>query len=199
LEFYLSGEAVALKRLVLAATTLDLVRQVEGKPVPLSIVTRESGGKRPSTLNLIVLFMTLYVTVTGGVFVPALQFLEGREQGTLRAFLVTPGRISEVLIARAVSGLLMALVLSFVALAVNLELPRGPGVILLPLAVSAILFTEIGLVLGLVLKDSRAAGGIALALQDLKVEMAVGLGLAAVLAVIIVLFGRRMETRLAAE
>jgi hypothetical protein len=193
-------------------------------------------------LNLIVLFMTLYVTVTGGVFVPALQFLEGREQGTLRAFLVTPGRISEVLIARAVSGLLMALVLSFVALAVNLELPRGPGVILLPLAVSAILFTEIGLVLGLVLKDSRAAGGIALALQvlnvgalfvsmgvawepwlgkliptywlagplfevtvknvalqDLKVEMAVGLGLAAVLAVIIVLFGRRMETRLAAE
>jgi ABC-2 type transport system permease protein len=157
LEFYLSGESLASHRVVLAVTTLDLVREVEGRtaPVEIEIVRTGDGEALPLSKRLVPL-LVLFPLIVAGVFLPSFSLVEERERKTLDAMLVTPVRLNEVLLAKAALGLLLSLLMAIVTLALNGALAGQPAGLLLALLVGAVMSVEIGLVYGAASRDTKS-------------------------------------------
>jgi ABC-2 type transport system permease protein len=243
LECYMCGETFTVKRIVLAATTILLVRRLEGRGPPVNVVLNTFGDEpamEVQTLGLVGL--TFFVFTAAAILVPALMLAEERHNGMLSAIIVTPARMSEVLVSRIVLGVLMAMAIPLLTLAVNAPSIPWSGALLATIAVAALMSTEMGVICGTVAKDVRAAIALATTAQILVLasmalqlhpnmppwfyrlipthwfgaplyavvvngasldevwpDLAAALGLAAVLAAIIVVLGRRMETKVAAE
>ena len=146
LPFYIGGESLASNRVILAVTTLDLVRAVEGRPVTVDVVVDDLGaGALPLSARLVPL-LVMYALVMAGVFLTAFGVVDEREKHTLEALLVTPARLSEVLCAKALLGFMIAVAMSLVTLALNGALGASPTGIVLCVVVGALVATSLGLV-----------------------------------------------------
>lgn len=156
LTFFLSGESLASNRIVLAVTAIDLIREVEGKATPVQVVLHTPGKKNVVPISeRLVPFILLFVLLVSGIFVPAFSLVSEREQGTLHALLVTPVRMSEVLLSKVVLGFLMGITMSYLTLALNGALGGEPLGMLLSLAVGAVMCIEIGLIYGTLAPDGK--------------------------------------------
>ncbi|MDZ4178852.1 MAG: ABC transporter permease [Coriobacteriia bacterium] len=160
LQFFIGGESYAANRIILTVTALDLVREVEGSEAPVEVVL-ESFGEEALPINLrLVPILVFYALVMAGVFVPASSLVEEKEQGTLMAMLVTPVKASEVLVSKWTFGVVLATVMSGVTLALNGALGSRPHEVLFVLLVGAVLVSMIGLLVGVVSKDSTVMFGL---------------------------------------
>jgi ABC-2 type transport system permease protein len=160
LQFFIGGESYAANRLVLTVTALDLMREVEGSEAPVEVVL-ESFGEEALPINLrLVPILVFYALVMAGVFVPASSLVEEKEQGTLMAMLVTPVKASEVLVSKWLFGVVLATVMSAVTLALNGALGNRPHEVLFVLLVGAVLVSMIGLLVGVLSKDSTVMFGL---------------------------------------
>jgi ABC-2 type transport system permease protein len=156
LDFFVSGESFPSNRVLLAATMIDLVRKVEDRAAPVEVeVERVGEGRMLPARKMHVLFSTAMVLSMGGIFLPALTLVEERERGTLSAVLMTPATISEVLVAKAVLGFLMATATAYLTVVLNSALPHEPSALLLTLAVAAIICVATGLIFGTFANNSQ--------------------------------------------
>jgi ABC-2 type transport system permease protein len=146
LPFYIGGESLASNRVMLAVTTLDLVRAIEGKPTPANVVVDDLGAATLSLSARLVPLIVMYALIMAGVFLTAFAVVDEREKRTLDALLVTPVRLSEVLLAKALLGFAVAVAMALVTLALNGVLGASPAGLLLSVAVAALVATAIGLV-----------------------------------------------------
>ena len=151
LEFWISGQSSASHKIILAMTTLDLIREVEGKPPPVQVVLHTTGenNKLPITARLIP-FMVLFSLLIAGVLVTAFGLVQEREDKTLEALLVTPIRFSEILAAKAGIGLILALLMSLLTLFLNNAIGSHLLMLCLVLFLAAFMAVEIGLIFGLI-------------------------------------------------
>lgn len=157
LAFTVAGESRAINRIVLSVTAIDLVRKVENRPDPVNVVLHTTGNRHQLSISKrLVPAIVLFVLIMAGLFVPAFNLVQEREQGTLHALLVTPVRMSEVLVAKALLGLVMALLMAYLTLALNGALAAEPVALLTSLAVAAIVCIEIGLIYGTIAKDAKS-------------------------------------------
>lgn len=156
-EFYISGQSARSDRAILAVTALDLVRQVEGSAplVDVALVSLGEGETLAISERLIPL-LVLLALVIAGVFLTSFTLVEERERHTLEALLVTPLTITEVLVSKAVLGLLLALAMAVVTLALNGALSAAPVALLLSLLAGAVMSVEIGLLYGTAAKDTKS-------------------------------------------
>ncbi len=123
-DFYISGESLSSNRLILSVTALDLVRQVEGTAPPVDVRIENFGNEGlPISVRLVPIIM-MYALFIAGAFVPASSLVEEKENGTLSALLVSPVRASEVLVAKAILGTILAFVMAFMTLFMNNALAR---------------------------------------------------------------------------
>jgi ABC-2 type transport system permease protein len=96
--------------------------------------------------------------------------VDEREKRTLDAVLVTPTRMSEVLTGKAVLGVLLALLMGLVSLALNDAFGGQPAAMVVFLLAGAVMMAEVGLILGCWARDSNTlfsaikGGGILIAL-----------------------------------
>lgn len=157
LEFYIGGESLASDRVILAVTTLDLVRAVEGKtpPVEVDLVHLGEGTLLPLAERLVPL-LVLMALLVAGVFLTSFSLVEERERGTLNAILVTPLTVSEVLTAKALLGLTLALVMAVVTLALSGVLTTVPLALLLGLLAGAVMSVQFGLIYGTAATDTKS-------------------------------------------
>ena len=156
LEFYIGGESLASNRIILAVTTLDIVRRVEGKAPPVEVEINTLGDEQALSIATRLLpLMVLLALFVAGLFVPAFGLVEEREKKTLTAVLVTPVRLSEVLIAKAALGFIMAVLVAYVTLMFNGALGSQPAALLIALLVAALMTVEFGLIYGTVAKDIK--------------------------------------------
>ncbi len=154
LELFVSGESLASNRLIIAVTTLDFVRDVEGTVPPVQVEVVDIGREAlPLSLRLVPIIM-MYALLVAGVFVPGSSLVDEKEKGTLSAVLVTPVRASEVLLSKALLGTLLAFVMAAVTLAMNRALGSRPFELVLVLFVAAGVSATLGLVAGEFAKDS---------------------------------------------
>jgi ABC-2 type transport system permease protein len=154
LELFVSGESLASNRLIIAVTTLDFVRDVEGTVPPVKVEVVDLGREAlPLSLRLVPIIM-MYALLVAGVFVPGSSLVDEKEKGTLSAVLVTPVRPSEVLLAKALLGTLLAFVMAAITLAMNRALGSRPLDLVLVLFVAAAVSATLGLVAGEFAKDS---------------------------------------------
>jgi len=153
LEFYVGGRSLASTRLVLAFTTLDLVRQVEGQAPPVEVEVVALGEEAlPMTVRLVPL-IAMYALVVAGVFLPAFSLADEREKRTLSALTVSPARLGEVVVAKGILGFGLAIPMAVVTLWINQALTGQWPALLAVLAVAGLLLVELGLVYGTVSKD----------------------------------------------
>ena len=241
LRLFISGESLVTNRIILAVTAIDLVREVEGRAAPVEVVLKSLGdGKALPISQLITLFIVIFVLLVAGIFVPAFMLVSERERGTLHAVLVTPVKMPEVLLARALLGFIMAIPMAYLTLALNGVLTVKPLALLATLAVAALICIEIGLIYGTVAKDAKTLftfiktlnifilgpaifyffpdwpqwiakifptywfidplyqiGLRGASLPDVWIDLAIALGIGALMVVPIVLLGRRMQVKLA--
>jgi ABC-2 type transport system permease protein len=156
LEFWIGGESLASTRIILAVTTLDLLRGLEEdvSPVDVQIITLGDHEGLSITARLIP-FMVLFALLVAGLFVPAFGLVEERENRTLNAVLVTPIRFSEVLTAKACVGWIFGVLMALVTLFLNKAL--GPHILALVLAlfIAGLMAVEFGLIYGMISKNTK--------------------------------------------
>lgn len=153
LEFYVGGESHASSRIVLAVTTLDLIREVEGKAPPVDVDLVELGAAaQPLTVRLIP-FVVMYALLIAGVFLPSFSLADEREKRTLEALVITPVRMSEVVLAKGILGFVLAIAMAFVTLWMNSALNAQPLALSVVLLIGGFMLVVIGLIYGTASKD----------------------------------------------
>jgi len=154
LEFYVSGASLASTRIILAVTTLDLVREIEGSEPPVTVVVTPVGNQDfvPISDRLLPT-MVIYAVMIAAIFLPAASLVDEREKRTLDAVLVTPTRMSDVLVGKGTFAVVLAVILGFVTLALNGALAAQPLTMTLILFIGSVMLMLMGLTLGLWAKD----------------------------------------------
>jgi ABC-2 type transport system permease protein len=155
LELFVGGESHVSERLLIAVTTIDLVRQVEGSapPVEVAIERLGNGELLPLTTRLVP-FCVIYALLGSGIFLTGLMFVEEKEKGTLSALRVAPLHLREVVLAKWVLGFVLAVMMSLITLALNGGFGGQALTVTLSVVVGAALAAEIGILLGIVAADS---------------------------------------------
>lgn len=156
LEFYVGGQSLASNRIILAVTTIDLVREIEGTPAPVEVDVVALGDEGLPIAVRMVPFIMMYALVVAAVFLPAFSIADEREKGTLDALIVTPVKLSEVITAKGILGVILALAMTIFTLFLNDALGAEPLALFVVLLIGSILCVEIGLIFGTVSKDSTA-------------------------------------------
>ena len=154
LEFWVGGESLASNRIILAITTLDLIRELEGKVPPVHVEIRTLGrdDALPISSRLIP-FMVLFSLLISGILVTSFGLVQEREGKTIDAVLVTPIRLSEVFAAKAGIGLILAVLTAFLTLILNGVMGSNLHVLLLGLFIAAMMAVELGLIFGAAVSD----------------------------------------------
>ncbi|MFU8891168.1 MAG: ABC transporter permease [Anaerosomatales bacterium] len=154
LQFYIGGESYASNRVILTVTALDAIRDLEGSAAPVDVEV-VSFGEAGLPINLrLVPIIVFYALALAGIFLPGSSLVEEKEHGTLNALLVTPVKVSEVLVSKWIFGVVLATVMSGVTLALNGALGPRPLDVLTVLVTGAILVATLGLLIGVLAKDS---------------------------------------------
>jgi ABC-2 type transport system permease protein len=157
LPLFVSGESLASDRVIVSVTTLDLVRAVEGRTAPVTVEVITTGDAPDTTLTeRMVPLLVLLAMLVSGVFVTSFSLVEERERRTLDALLVTPASLGDVLVAKGTLGLVLAVTMGAVTLALNGALRGSPPGLLLALLVGALMSVTIGLLYGVVSSDARS-------------------------------------------
>ena len=243
LNMYISGESLLVNRVVIAVTAIDLVRKVENKEAPVTVVLNSLAKNEVLPISKrLVPAIVLFVLIVAGIFIPAFNLVEEREHHTLDAILVTPVTITDILLSKAVFGFVMSLVMSILTLALNGALSAEPAGLILSLSIGAVICIEIGLIYGTVAKDAKSLYTLVktlnilfigpvifyifpnwpqwiaklfptywfidpiyqvalkgASLSDVWTDLAIACGVAVLLIVPIIFFGRRMRSKLAAS
>ena len=155
LQFFVGGESLASNRLILAVTTLDLIRSVEGSTPPVEVEVVATGDPVLPMSSRMMPLLVLFALLIAGVFVPAFSIVQERESGTLTALLVTPARGVDVLAAKAVMGMVLAFLMTLVTLWINDALGGQPTALLLSVAIGAVILAEVGLLFGSAAKNAK--------------------------------------------
>ncbi len=160
LEFFIGGESRAENRIILTVTTMDLLRAVEGQTPPVEVKVVALGEKGlPISVRLVPL-VVFYALVVAGIFLPGSSLVEEKEQGTLAALLVTPLKIGDVLAAKWTLGVALSVVMAMVTLVLNQALGGNWLDVFVVVLVAGTLSATIGLLIGVVSKDSTVLFGI---------------------------------------
>jgi ABC-2 type transport system permease protein len=160
LPLFVGGESYASDRFILQATVLAAVRALAGDISPAEVqqvILGEEGI--PLSLRLVPVIV-FYALVMAGVFVPGASLVQEKEQGTLTAMAVTPVRASEVLLSKWALGFFLASAMSAATLLLNGVMGTRPLEVALVLLVAAALTSMLGVLFGVLSKDSAAFFGL---------------------------------------
>jgi ABC-2 type transport system permease protein len=156
LGFYISGESLASDRIILSVTTIDLVREVEGKEAPVEVVIDTIGGEELLPISTrLVPSLVMYALIVAAVFVPAFYVVAERESGTLQAVLVTPVKFTEFLSAKAVFGFVLAFFIAIATLVLNGALGNNYAALVVAMSVACLMCVEIGMIYATGSRDIR--------------------------------------------
>ncbi len=149
LEYFFSGGSLASNRIVISLLVLDVLREMENIETPVEVVLRT--GDREETIPLarkLIPAIVLLVLIITGIFVPAFMLVEEKEHGTMKALLVTPVTVSDILFSKALLGFTMTVVMCFITLALNGALSGQPLALLATIVAGTVVCNAIGLIYG---------------------------------------------------
>ncbi len=155
LDFYVGGESLASNRILLAVTTLDLVRGIDGTAPPAEVTVVKLGEDTPNLTTRLLPMIVMYAVAIAGAFVPAAGLVDEKQHRTLSALLISPARMGEVLAAKGALGVILALATGLVTLAINGVWGSSPLVMVLSLVLAGAMMVEIGLILGAWAQDAN--------------------------------------------
>jgi len=154
LEFYVSGSSLASNRVILAVTTTDLVRGVSGEEPPVAVVVTPVGDQDYVPIgDRLLPTMVFYAVMIAALFLPAASLVDEREKRTLDAVLVTPTRMSDVLVGKGAFAVLLAVIMGLATLALNGAFVGQFWTMALILFIGSVMMALVGMALGLWARD----------------------------------------------
>ncbi len=154
LPAYIWGESLAKNRGILLATVKSAVRQLAGQEVPVHIEMTLLGDTQSVPWSDRVLpLVLLYAVMMGGIMIPASLLVDEKQKRTLTALAVTPTTLVDILTAKGLMGIIMALVMSIVIMLLNQAFGVQPGLLMIVLGLGAVMAALLGLLLGSLVKD----------------------------------------------
>jgi ABC-2 type transport system permease protein len=155
LQFTVAGESLASDRAILAVTTLDLVRGVEGTAAPVTVDVVQLGEVGLDLASRLIPMLVVMAVAIGGALVPAAGLVEERERRTLDAVLVTPASLADVFASKLLIGLVVAIVSGTLTLALNGVWGSAPWALVAAVAIGGLMMAEIGLAVGSWARDQN--------------------------------------------
>ena len=154
LEFYVSGASLASNRIILSITTIDLVREVSGEEPPVTVIVTPVGDEDFVPIgDRLLPTMVFYAVMIAALFLPAASLVDEREKRTLDAVLVTPTRMSEVLLGKGVFAVILAVLMGLATLALNNAFAGQFWTMALILVIGSVMMALVGMALGLWARD----------------------------------------------
>jgi ABC-2 type transport system permease protein len=154
LKAYIWGESMAKNREVIPVAITDAVREMTGAILPVDIEDIPLGDKSSIPWNDRLLPLTVLMAVFfGGLMLPASSLIHEKQRHTLEALNVTPTTIGDIFTAKGIIGVLLAVIMGVLTLAISTSFGSSPLALVLVLALGAVLAVEIGLLAGAVVKD----------------------------------------------
>ncbi len=156
LEVRIGGDSLASHRILLAVALADLIRDAAGAPLPLEVevVPIGDGSALPLETRMLPL-MVLITVMLGGILLTAFSLVDEKEKGTFIAMLVTPMRLSEILLSKGLFGFALAVFCGVMIMALNGVIGNAPAALLVVLVMAALMMAEIGLVVGSLVKNTN--------------------------------------------
>ncbi len=154
IEAYTWGESLAKDRSVIAVTITNLIREMTGQESPVDIVAITLGDEVSTPWGDRMLPVIVLVAVfLGGLMLPATLIINEKAKRTLEALIVTPTSIAEIFTAKGAVGLIISMFMGVLILVINQAFGSEPLLLVMVLALGGIMAVEIGLILGILLKD----------------------------------------------
>lgn len=156
LDITFSPESSPSTRVLIFLLLMDIVRGLEGCESPLKVVmaTDEEDEGVPLQKKLLPA-VVLMVLIVAGIFAPAFLLVQEKESGTIMALLVTPVRLTEILVSKALLGYCLTLAICVVTLALNGALGAGTIPLLLTVVAGAGMCVPIGIIYGCLAPDAK--------------------------------------------
>jgi hypothetical protein len=100
----------------------------------------------PFNLGLVPLVIAFDVVLLGFMFIAVMIFQE-KQEGSIRAFRVSPGRTVEYITAKTAVNIMLGILYTFLLVMLVTGIPKGLGMLLLVVVLTSLLMTLLGLLL----------------------------------------------------
>jgi ABC-2 type transport system permease protein len=153
MNFYIWGESRIQNRMAIGALVSNTLVEVLNLPVPVEIVPESLGKVSLPWFDRLLPLLVLMAVLMGGMLVPASALVEEKQRRTLRALTITPVSLGEVLVSKALLGIVLSMTVALLILLLNRVWSSQPVLLLFVLLLSALLAATFGLLLGTLVKD----------------------------------------------
>ncbi|MEW6651065.1 MAG: ABC transporter permease [Chloroflexota bacterium] len=153
-DVFIWGESLLKHRSVLGVSLARQVLAVAGREIPVNtrLVTLGEAANIPWDARLFP-FVVIVTILLGGMMVPATSLVEEKVKRTYRALLTTPATLGDVLAAKALTGILLAMFSGLLILLLNNAFGAQPAALIAVLTASGVFAAALGIILGVLVKD----------------------------------------------
>lgn len=153
-DVFIWGESLIRNRSAIAAALGDATIKLTGAATAVDLVTTTLGDavNIPWEKRLFP-FIVLITLLLGSMMVPATSIVEEKQHRTLQAIITTPTSLGELLVAKAILGVVVSVIMGVAILVMNQALGEHPWLLILLLVLGAILGAAGGILLGIFAKD----------------------------------------------
>lgn len=154
MDLFIWGESLLKHRTVLGVSLIRQVVALAGRDIPIrtELVLLGEEANVPWDVRLFPLVVIVSIML-GGMMVPATSLVEEKVKRTYRALLTTPATLNEVLAAKGITGVILAVFEGLLILTINNAFGTQPAALIAVMVVSGIFSAAVGVILGVLVKD----------------------------------------------
>ena len=154
MDLFIWGESLLKHRTVLAVALVRGIIDVAGREVPVEteMILLGDEANIPWDVRLfpLVVVITMFI---GGLMVPATSMVEEKMHRTYRALLTTPATLADILGAKGLTGVILALANGLLILFINNAFGAQPALLVVLLVLGGIFAAAGGIIFGVLVKD----------------------------------------------
>jgi ABC-2 type transport system permease protein len=154
MDLLIWGESLLKHRTLLAVSLIRQIIDVAGREIPVNaeLVLLGEEANIPWDVRLFPLVVILTIFL-GGMMVPATSLVEEKVKRTYRALLTTPASLVDILTAKGLTGVILALFSGVLILYLNNAFGTQPTMLITLMVISSIFAAAVGIIMGVLVKD----------------------------------------------
>jgi ABC-2 type transport system permease protein len=153
-RLFIWGESLQSQRELVITSIEREARGLAGQDLPVDVaITQPDRVEVPPWEDRLFPLVVIMVIIYGGMLIPATVLVKEKQSQTLMALTATPLSLTELLVAKGLTGMLLSIVMGVVILGINNAFGTQPLLLIGVIVLSALLAAEMGLVIGLFIND----------------------------------------------
>jgi ABC-2 type transport system permease protein len=154
MDLLIWGESLLKHRTILAISLVRQIIDVAGREIPVNtqLVLLGEEANIPWDVRLFP-FVVILTIMLCGMMVPATSLVEEKVKRTYRALLTTSASLEDILTAKGLTGVILALIEGLMILYLNRAFGTQPAALIAVMAISGIFAAAAGIIMGVLVKD----------------------------------------------